>query len=116
MEVVGRDVAEQVIDVRYEDLVWSVNEWALPLPHASSLRNDIYLWLQANSPAWPAEIAEALGKERTAVSERMRAMLADDTLVKDRSGYSVPGVDAQEHRVRRVSKTQETRETRETRS
>jgi hypothetical protein len=89
LEVVGRDVPDLELNVRYDDFTWTVDLDAPALPGASPVRNDIYNWLMDHSPAWPAEVAAGVGIERDTAQRRLLNMLDHGDVTKGRGGYSV---------------------------
>jgi hypothetical protein len=62
---------------------------AAPTEAMIRLRGDIARWLLENGPAWPADVATAIGASRAVVANRMRAMADRGDLAKSREGYAV---------------------------
>jgi hypothetical protein len=86
----GRDLADDVINVKLVDTHWEVAMLAdvMASPTISDTRQRIYDWVSEHGPARAKVIAEGTGINYAVIRHRVRDMVKDGQLVDGVLGYS----------------------------
>ena len=85
--VTGRDVADNRMAVRFDELTWHAAPNALS--DASISRVEVFRTVQALQPTWPKKVADALDLKRTNVQNLMTALADEGALMRTAKGYVV---------------------------
>ncbi|HSW43287.1 MAG TPA: AAA family ATPase [Patescibacteria group bacterium] len=90
IHVTGRDVADEEIPARFDELAWTAAPGALSA--ASFERTEVYRVIEERGPLFAKAIGEALGMERTAVQHVIGGLVERGAIARTRGGYVVAGV------------------------
>ena len=85
LHVTGRDVPDEEISARFEDMTWTAAPGALSA--ASFERAEVYRVIEARGPLFAKAIADELGMERTAVQHLVAGLVAQGAVARVRGGY-----------------------------
>lgn len=85
--VLGRDVAEAEIPVRFDGMTWT--DAPVGMTEASFERAEVYRWIEEQGPLFPAAIAKELGLMRQSVQQMCTRMVEQGSLVRVVKGYVV---------------------------
>ncbi|HLX33736.1 MAG TPA: AAA family ATPase [Candidatus Limnocylindrales bacterium] len=85
LHVTGRDVPDEEITARFDDLTWTAAPGALSA--ASFERGEVYRVIEARGPVFPKSIADELGMERTSVQHIVAALVAQGAVARVKGGY-----------------------------
>jgi len=90
IHVTGRDVADEQIPARFDELTWAAAPGALSA--ASFERTEVYRVIEDRGPLFAKAVADALGMERTAVQHVIGGLVEKGAVARVRGGYVVAGV------------------------
>jgi biotin operon repressor len=90
IHVTGRDVADEQIPARFDELTWTAAPGALSA--ASFERTEVYRVIEDRGPVFAKSIADELGMERTAVQHVIGGLVEKGAVARVRGGYVVAGV------------------------
>jgi hypothetical protein len=85
IHVTGRDVADEEISARFDELTWTAAPGALSA--ASFERTEVYRVIEARGPVFAKSIADELGMERTSVQHLVAGLVAQGAVARVRGGY-----------------------------
>jgi hypothetical protein len=85
--VTGRDVADNRLAVRFDEMVWT--EAPEALSDASFNRTEVFKAVKAMQPTWPKKVADRLDLKRQNVQNMMTALKDDGALMQTTNGYVV---------------------------
>ncbi len=85
LHVTGRDVADEEITARFDDLTWTAAPGALSA--ASFERAEVYRVIEARGPVFAKSIADELGMERTSVQHLVTGLVQQGAVARVRGGY-----------------------------
>ncbi len=85
LHVTGRDVADEEISARFDDMTWTAAPGALSA--ASFERAEVYRVIEARGPLFAKAIADELGMERTAVQHLVSGLVGQGAVARVRGGY-----------------------------
>ena len=90
IHVTGRDVADEQIPARFDELTWTAAPGALSA--ASFERTEVYRVIEDRGPVFAKGVADELGMERTAVQHVIGGLVEKGAVARVRGGYVVAGV------------------------
>ncbi len=90
IHVTGRDVADEQIPARFDELTWIAARGALSA--ASFERTEVYRVIEHRGPVFAKGVADELGMERTAVQHVIGGLVEKGAVARVRGGYVVAGV------------------------
>jgi len=90
IHVTGRDVADEEIPARFDELAWTAAPAALA--EGTFERSEIYRVIEERGPIFPKAIGDLLGLERTSVAHMVNTLVAKGAVVRAKGGYEVARV------------------------
>jgi biotin operon repressor len=90
IHVTGRDVADEQIPARFDELTWTAAPGALSA--ASFERTEVYRVIEDRGPVFAKSVADELGMERTAVQHVIGGLVEKGAVARVRGGYVVAAV------------------------
>ena len=88
--VTGRDVADEEIPARFDELAWTAAPAALA--EGTFERSEIYRVIEERGPIFPKAIGDLLGLERTSVAHMVNTLVAKGAVIRAKGGYQVARV------------------------
>lgn len=90
IHVTGRDVADEEIPARFDELTWT----AAPavLAEGAFERNEIYRVIEERGPIFPKAIGDLLELERSSVAHAVDTLVARGAVIRTRGGYEIARV------------------------
>ncbi len=85
LHVTGRDVPDEQITARFDDLTWTAAPGALSA--ASFERGEVYRVVEARGPVFAKAIADELGMERTSVQHIVAGLVEQGAVARVKGGY-----------------------------
>lgn len=90
IHVTGRDVADEEISARFDELAWTAAPGALSA--ASFERTEVYRVIEEHGPIFPQAIADRLGKGRQNVQNMVNGLVGTGAVARTRRGYVTAAV------------------------
>ena len=90
IHVTGRDVADEEIPARFDELAWTAAPAALA--EGTFERSEIYRVIEERGPIFPKAIGDLLGLERSSVAHMVDTLVAKGAVVRAKGGYEVAQV------------------------
>ncbi len=85
LHVTGRDVPDEEISARFDDMTWTAAPGALSA--ASFERAGVYGVIEARGPVFAKSIADELGMERTSVQHVVAGLVRQGAVARVKGGY-----------------------------
>jgi hypothetical protein len=90
IHVTGRDVADEEIPARFDELAWSAAPGALPA--ATFERTEVYRVIEERGPIFPQAIADLIGKSRQNVQNMVNGLAQAGAIARTGRGYVTAAV------------------------
>jgi hypothetical protein len=87
ISLTGRDIADAKFSVRFDEMTWTAAPEAVT--DGSFQRTAVYRAIEEIGPAWPKQIADHLGLERTAVQHLCGTLVEGSAVVRTANGYAL---------------------------
>jgi len=90
IHVTGRDVADEEIPARFDELTWTAAPGALSA--ASFERTEVYRVIEERGPIFPQAIADLIGKSRQNVQNMVNGLVRTGAIARTGRGYVTAAV------------------------